>query len=460
MKNKHLFFIAAAVALMLPVQAQYGSAIVYDTPLYGLFPHSVVRNWTATEVIEYHGDTQRPDIYQGYFVYKDNTTLFYNYAKMPDNIVVYDFRIFNDIVYFCGENKSTNEGVLGCFECMELKMLPPPPYEVHYKYAPIGSSTQLNRIVVYKDPISSVLRVVALGYNSIVPCPGSYFCNMAVECRGLNPGGGTIFYSTRQAYSMANYEQWTDIVATDNYLAIVGFSQIGSDKGLIIRRCDPSDPLGPMMDDIYMYPFTEDLSIESIKALSWRNDTIIMAYPWRSQIGNNYTDIRFFHLGSMQNTKAEQYKNPSKTELYEMAYLPTSKKVIILEDFDCTGSGQFSSCFVYINPLASTLPYSTPYVYDKTYRFKSVTNLDGNYFVGSGHFCFLMCDVNLSFPINNNSSTPIPFCPNNEFVIVSEDRVIDYIEFIDNTLQSPDNNNLLPDNQTVYTSLINTHCFH
>ena len=431
MKNKHLFFIAAAIALMLPVQAQINSAIVFDTSSYGLFPHSVVRNLTTTEVIEYHVDTQRPDVYKGYFVYKDNSTLSYKRAELPDDIVVYDFRIFGDYVYFCGEDRSSAVGILGFFKCTDLTTGP-----VSYSWLKINNSTQLNRIVVYKDPGSSNPRVVALGYNSTISCPGSYVCNMAVDCIGLTTLPNPIAYNTRQANSMADIEQWTDIVATDSYLAIVGFLKIGSDKGLIIRRCDPSDPLGSMMDDVYMYPFTEDLSIESIKALSWRDDTIIMAYPWRSQIGNNYTDIRFFHLGSMLNTKAEQYKNQSKTELYEMAYLPTSKKLIILEDFDCTGSGQFSSCFVYINPLASTLPYSTPYVYDKTYRFKSVTNLDGNHFVGSGYFCFLMCDVNLPFPINNvlvpPPSTP-PYCPFDDRVIVSEDRAINYIEFIDNT---------------------------
>ena len=87
--------------LLLPslyVRAQYSSVLAYDTYAAerGI---TIVRNMSSTEVVTYVSNTETQR-----FTYENNSTLVYKYFELPspvfDKIIINDFRIINDVLYF------------------------------------------------------------------------------------------------------------------------------------------------------------------------------------------------------------------------------------------------------------------------------------------------------------------------------------------------------------------------
>ena len=78
----------------------------------------------------------------------------------------------------------------------------------------------------------------------------------------------------------------------------------------------------------------------------------------------------------------------------------------------------FLSNFAYLEPYQTTT-YTSVFVNDDDWRFQSLTNLDGSFFVGAGGFHFLLRDVSASYPANNIYSGGPALCPKDDVLKVA-----------------------------------------
>lgn len=401
--------------LLLPslyVRAQYSSVLAYDTYAAerGI---TIVRNMSSTEVVTYVSNTETQR-----FTYENNSTLVYKYFELPspvfDKIIINDFRIINDVLYFCGTNNDSGKGVLGTFKVTELLNSVGTPVQIYY--FDVLRTTDLNRIEAYIDPGTSNPRLAAVGYDRTGSC-GSWACGVWVDCEGLMPGVAptslTVFGSY---YSAPDAEQWFDVVSTDDWVVLVGCGYISGQQGIILRKFHKGYPTDPIINDIYF--FQESETILEGGAVSLRTNDIAVAYRGVRNIDvSDFTKFRVFDIDRMLNINSQEYVVPYKSYLWELAYTETADRVVVLNDFPTPA---FLSNFVYLIPYQST-GYTSVYAHDREWRFQSLTNLDGDFFVGSGvrPFHLLLRDATASYPAANIYSTTPVLCPEDNVLKVA-----------------------------------------
>ena len=401
--------------------AQFSSVMAYDTPDGGA---TIVRNRSASEVITYVYTNGKHR-----FTYENNTSLNYRYFELPsptgfNKIEIRDFRIIDDVLYFCGANLGSNEGMIGCFKVAE--MLNPPGILVNVDFFDVQYTSVLNRMEAYVDPATGSPRVAAVGYR--YGYCGANACGVWVDCEGFLPGSSPTNVSVFKSYYLGptDNELWEDVVSTDDWVVLVGFGLVGGQRKIILRRFHKGLPTDPEIDKMYLYAESEPVVAEETRAVSIQtNDMAIVYRGIRTYNTTDFTKFRIFDIDQMKNTNSQEYLIPYKSYIWEMAYMKQADRVVVLNDFP---TPSLLSNFVYLIPY-QTSAYSSVFVNDD-WHFYSVTNLDGGFFVGAGPFHFLLRDASAAYPAN--SVTPPPaLCPANYALRVG---IIDNVapnEFLD-----------------------------
>lgn len=403
------------LALSVSAGAQYSSVMAEDAGLTD-GGKAIVRNMSPTEVVTYvWTGTKR------WFTYENSSSLNYKYIELNNpplnNIVVEDFRIINDVLYFCGKDNNSGEGVLGTFKTSDF--FNPAWTPVQVDYFTITGTTELNRMEVYKDPGTGAPRIAAVGYDRNGSC-SILAQGVWVDCEGYVPGGTPTSVSVFEAHCTApnDVEQWHDVVSTNDWVVLVGYGNVGGQEGIALRRFHKGHPTDPEIDNIYIFNEPEKVAWAETRAeFIKRND---MAVVYRGERVRNVIDFdkfRIFDIDNMANINSQEYEVPYKSYLWEMAYMPNAKRVVVLSDFPTPA---FLSNFSYIEPCQTT-SYTSVYVNDDDWRFQSLTNLDGTFFVGAGGFHFLLRDVSASYPANNIfvSPTAPTLCPKDDVLKVT-----------------------------------------
>lgn len=415
---KKIVFICMLLALSFSAGAQYSSVMAEGNLTDG--GKAIVRNMSPTEVVTYvwAGPEQ-------WFTYENSTTLTYKFFQLPspdfDKNIINDFRIIDGILYFCGADNNSGEGVLGTFKATDL--LNPVGSLVQVDYFNIVGTTELNRMEVYKDPGTGNPRVAAVGYDRNGGC-SILAQGVWVDCEGYAPGGTPTSVSVFESYCSApnDVEQWHDVVSTDDWVVLVGYGAVGGQKGIALRRFHKGNLTDPEMDNIYIFNESENVAWAETRAeFIKRND---MAVVYRGERIRNVIDFdkfRIFDIDNMANINSQEYEVPYKSYLWEMAYMPNAKLVVVLSDFPTPA---FLSNFAYLEPYQTTT-YTSVYVNDDDWSFQSLTNLNGTFFVGAGGFHFLLRDVSASYPANNFYSTTPVYCPSSSTLkVVIIDNII------------------------------------
>lgn len=390
-------------------RAQFSSvlagALAYDGDDVAL-----VRNMSGSEVITYC---------KKMFSYENNSTLSYKYFPLPspnfDSIVVNDFRIINGLLYFCGKNGASNKGVIGVFALADL--LGPVGSSVNFAYYELDNTTSLNRMVAYIDPTTNNPRLAAVGQNKNNSC-GVWVCSVWVDCPDLLPGATTASVTVYRSYYLgtSDAELWNDVVATDDWVVLVGSGYNSGQQGVVLRRFHKGFPTDPEINKFYIYSESNRLVSEEVRALPIRENDVAVAYRGvRNNNVTDYTKFRIFDIDAMLNINSQEYVVPYKSMLNEMAYMKQADRVVLVNEFP---SPQTMSNFVYLIPYQSSY-YPSVYVHDGAWRFWSVTDLDGKKFVGAGCFHFLLRDATASFPASNDYSATPSLCPADEALKVS-----------------------------------------
>lgn len=398
--------------------AQYSSVMAGDTSLTD-GGKAIVRNMSPSEVITYVWGGPKQ-----WFTYENSTTLTYKYFQLPspdfDKTIINDFRIIDGILYFCGADNNSGEGVLGTFKATDL--LNPVGSLVQVDYFNIVGTTELNRMEVYKDPGTGNPRVAAVGYRNGI-C-GTMAQGVWVDCDGYMPGGSSPLVLIFDSYCSApnDVEQWHDVVSTNDWVVLVGYGNVGGQEGIALRRFHKGHPTDPEIYNIYIFNEPENVAWSEIWAESiQQNDMAVVYRGERSLNLVDFNKFRIFDIDDMKNINSQEYEVPYKSSIWEMAYMPTAKRVVVLSDFP---TPVFLSNFAYLEPYQTTT-YTSVFVNDDDWRFQSLTNLDGIFFVGAGGFHFLLRDVSASYPANNFYSTTPVYCPSSSTLkVVIIDNII------------------------------------
>lgn len=410
------------LAASLFARAQFASVEANDVNITD-DGYTTVRRLSDTEVITYIKST-----YSHMFTYENNSTLSYNYIDLGlypsfDKIKVWDFKIIDDILYFCGEDYGQGVGIIGTFDASLLRG--PLGVNVHIEFFEVQNTTVLTRLEAYYDLSTSFPRVAAVGLNGLPGC-GVWACGRMVDCADFWPGTGMATVSVNGTYFGGGneIEQLFDVVSTNDWVVIVGYGNVGGQSGLMLRRFPKNNPMDPEVHNMYFYgdPYPM-VAWEEVRAVALKENDIAVVY--RGERVNNqidFTDFRLFEINSMVNFNTQEYDVPNKSYIWEMAYMNIADRVVVLENFP---AAYFSSNFVHLDPY-QTSPYTSVFVYDDEWLFRSVTNLDGSYFVGAGCLHFLLRDVLASLPANNDYTTIPSLCPWDRKLDV---EIIDNIEF-------------------------------
>lgn len=405
---KRILLLVFLLMLSSFAEAQFSSVMTED-PNYRSDSPTIVRRLSDTEVITY---VRAISLHR--FTYENNSTLSYNYIDLTsspfDNIVINDFRIIDDLIYFCGSNISSGFGVLGVIKASYL--LSSLGTTVPVDFFDIQGTSELYRLDVYIDPTTNTPRVTAVGYYRNPSC-GMWACGVGVDCAGLMPGTlaptCSVFYSYNN--SPLDIEHWEDVVSTTEWVVLVGAGYLNGQEGLFLRKFPKGNPSDPEVFNIYFYPESESLMWNEVRAEYLKENEIAVVYRGtRVDMVTNYTKFRVFDISSMANFISQEYVVPYKCFIHEMAYMERAERVVLASMFP---SPVMMAHLVYITPYLN-VPYPTVYVHDKLWNFCSVTNLDDDYFVASGCFHFLLRSASASFPAYNGYSLDPPYCPEEE----------------------------------------------
>ena len=348
----------------------------------------------------------------------ETLSLTYRQTVAISAIVVRDFRVWNDMVVFCGQEVVSKRGIVGYFPCSEFDVTPPPPFQ--YTYFHVGAAAghylrDIQRLEVYTSP-SGVPHIVAFGYDSI-NLGGGYLQQYLIDCKDFMAGfsTGNLHYELMALNRTATpgIEQPSDLCYTGKYVVVAGYLGGVMQHGLTLRRCDPDVPLHGDGEALFYSIETDTLvGYPEIRISAIGEETVAVAYRGRlvSPAGVDYSRLRVFDVGVMANAGSQQWMPGGKVYMHELIYMAVDNSIVLLDD--ALVGDVYSSAFRYLDPYA-TASYPSTYLCDPDHCYSSLTRLGSQHFVGSGSLHWLYRDKMAPLPAYNSYPTTPTYCPAN-----------------------------------------------
>ncbi len=184
---------------------------------------SIVRHWDGSYNVIYSNDSIR----NNQFLLFDTSSLTVSSIPLPENVKVQDFRIMDDWIYFCGHIGLTSAqyGLLGCANLYDFvngsgpihwMAIQPTSMPDCYSGGCYDRVTDITRLALYK--VSGAIQVAYIANNDLVD---------DLDDDNLRVGIGWAEFDGSHwnkwlMYNKYAEEYYTDIIATDNYVAAVG----------------------------------------------------------------------------------------------------------------------------------------------------------------------------------------------------------------------------------------------
>lgn len=144
------------------------------------------------------------------------------------------------------------------------------------------------------------------------------------------------------------------------------------------------------------------------------------------------TNIRVIDLATMNNTQALRVPLNTKTEPYDLMYMPKSHQLVLLQDIYLPSLLGVQNTFVHINPYA-TAPYNAKCWFEVKMQkpFSSLNQLNDKTYVASGGEYWCMKNMNVLSPDSCYKADAIPIIPIDKVPNAMElDRYYDDINFV------------------------------
>ena len=255
------------------------------------------------------------------------------------DIVVSDFKVFDDTVYFCGKrltNQGNYIGVIGRFDIASFIS----GGNAYYDLTDINATSNLTSLIAYRKPASHVIYVVAIGLqdNIIGNILGRYVFMYYDSHTGITN------YEVRRPSTptVTSIEYLQDIALTDNH--VVTASRLYPDNTLIVRTFDISDPLNEQASNNFTCPnlsfyTTSDPYEYPVHITALNGDTIALSVG-ATDGPNDFTMVSKLHPLSQNILSTQQiYHFDKESKVLEMDYSSETNKLLLLTSSNFQGQG-------------------------------------------------------------------------------------------------------------------------
>lgn len=363
---------------------------------------SIIRAVNTTEAVVYYED--------GGLNYVAAINLTGNVSRIsfdPDYKVL-DMRYCNGTVFLCGTY--LHKAFVAAIPYSDiLSTMPSPTAQI----VPLTLTVpydfvSLNRMVVYSESATGLEKIIAVGEEeeTVIGYQYQVYVNGIVVELDYDPGATVPFalVDSRHTNSTLRVENISEVVATDNYIALIGYDVATS--SIAIHRCPKgANILSPAFDYYYTYPGTDGDGCSPFHGCHLKKDTIAIASLSYREYSPNHefeTRIRTFDLSTMDMTTAQAiFLDAEKAEPEELVYLPQYQTLVLLQDF-CFLASTPDYAFIHLKPYAlsgynahgwvETHPTTPP---ASALQYHSVDLLQGKHYISSGGNYWLKKDSQL-----------------------------------------------------------------
>ena len=255
------------------------------------------------------------------------------------DIVVSDFKVFDDTVYFCGKrltNQGIYTGVIGRFDIASFIS----GGNASYDLIDINNTTNLTSLIAYRKPTSHVIYVVAIGLqeNTIGNVLGRYVFMWYDSYTGVTN------YQVQYAIppNLTSIEYLQDIALTDN--RVVTASRLYPDNTFIVRTFDIADPSNEQASNNFTCPnlsfyTTSDPYEYPVHITALNVDTIALSVG-ATDGPNDFTMVSKLHPLSQNILSTQQiYHFDKESKVLEMDYSSETNKLLLLTSSNFQGQG-------------------------------------------------------------------------------------------------------------------------
>lgn len=366
------FSILVGLLMLIPLNAMWGQSMVVDIPDVPS-DTSIVRTWQMRKSVVYF----RSNEFGTGFLLVDEYSVNVLKIKMSDNVVVRDFRILHDTVFLSGyyydAALAQQYGLLARFAIQDfyngsgnynwmatLRTPMPDCYGGNCK----NQIYDIPRLAVYDS--SGRIKIAFIAKNYIV------------DETTRRVGVGSAKYSGSSwnvvfIYNKYGIEEYTDIIATDDY--VVAVARTNDSARLALRIYPKNDfismsPFGGGTPPSYFYhnKFGQGLSDlevdENVMATAMKINKFAVSYHYTNSPDDGLAVKTFDIIGGLASltqamTASIVRRVGSDWKMRDISYSPLRDKLMVLNDSDGgTIGGQTSIIYQFQLPL---LPVGTYY---------------------------------------------------------------------------------------------------
>ena len=338
--SKVSILLAAMVLISTSIQAQswLGSKV--------LTVHNSLQTNTYAQKVRPYGEnflialSKKPNVNHYCFeAWQDGQTSVIRGFLNAADIVVSDFKVFDDTVYFCGKrltNQGNYIGVIGRFDIASFIS----GGNAYYDLTDINATSNLTSLIAYRKPASHVIYVVAIGLqnNIIGNILGRYVFMYYDSYTGVTN------YRVRRPSTptVTSIEYLQDIALTDN--RVVTASRLYPDNTFIVRTFDIADPSNEQASNNFTCPnlsfyTTSDPYEYPVHITALNVDTIALSVG-ATDGPNDFTMVSKLHPQSQNISSTQQiYHFDKESKVLEMDYSSETNKLLLLTSSNFQGQG-------------------------------------------------------------------------------------------------------------------------
>ena len=369
---------------------------------------TIVRNWTEEISIVYTHNSNNDN----YFLLVDATLSQVRRITVPSYVTVNDFRIHHDSVFLCGHAimSGTQYGLLTCFAIQD--------FYNGSGYFHYGATYLTNMLDCGIDPafggcycqnmIYDITRMAVYdssGFTKVAYIAKNYVDFPSDSHVGIGSACyfGSGLWKSWIIYNKHAVEEYTDIIATKNYVVAVGRT---NDSARLVMRIFPKGSfLVPSWSPYYGYstawPYyadrygqrMSDLEVdENVMATALDDDEFAVAYHYVNVPKKGLAVKTFSITGTLASlTQGENapltHMPGSVWKMRDVRYSPSLTTMMVLNDIDGgTTGGQASVVYKFHLPSLSTgIPYVGKYLSGYDLHSMDLFSPQNDAFVVSGN---------------------------------------------------------------------------
>lgn len=371
MRSFYSKFLLLELALVLFGSTVYAQHRAYSTGCScPIALHSVHMSTSGNEIL-----SSRSDATYSEFL-KFNTLLAGRIATIQD-IIVSDFDVLNDYVYFCGKDLLSDSTLFGYFKEADINSQ---TFQVTCFKLPLDFVRQIK---VYLDDVTQNVGVAINGglynfYNLYAITESDLIVG---QINGTNFDYYRYYQPCVQNVGFNFTIHYNDIVLTDDYIISVGMDLFNA-QDIILSRIKKTN-LGVL--DFQTINDPANKAVNTAPIVEKLDDNDVAFSSLYSDVFNNvhYARVYRYDMDNFINTGIQDVAIQEKATLDDLLYLPYDQSLLLLSSTSTSpASGNPCSSIYYLYPYA-TAPYTADYMYEEYERWISMERmLVSHYLVG------------------------------------------------------------------------------